>query len=129
MARLLYLLLALSLVLIPGAAFGDGEDNPPVVSNGSFTPSEVGYLGGDVVISASVTDDIGLHDVYAELFAQDGTYAAVTLTPTGAGSMYSGTFRVPQNLSFEPTSYQVFIRAHDTALQENDEYFVGEISQ
>ena len=124
--------LALCLVLVPSVAFADGEDtdDPPLIMDGTLTPNTVDYHGGDVVIAATVTDDVGIDNVYADVVLEDGSNTSwvVPMTSSGGSTTYSGTFTVPQNFTTDTPSYAVAIWATDTIGQGNG-YANGEIYQ
>jgi hypothetical protein len=118
-------LLAL-LVVAPVAAAADGEDLPPVVSNGSVSPSSLPYLGGTVTIAADVVDDEGVAAVYAEVVGWDGAYQAVALAPTG-GDAYSASVSVGPNFTDSPVSHTVTVVATDASGLTSSEG-IGEIA-
>jgi hypothetical protein len=110
MAAVLLALLAVS----PVAVAAEGENLPPVVSNGSVGPTSLPYLGGEVTISVDVADD---HDeiarVFAQVFGWDTSYQYVALTPTG-GDTYAGSVVIPPNYTDSPVSYWIIVNAQDT---------------
>jgi len=114
------LLLTMAVVLLallaaaPVAVAADGENLPPVVSNGSVGPTALPHLGGEVAISVHVADD---HDAIARVFAQvfgwDTSYQYVALTPTG-GDTYGGRVVIGPNFGDDPVSYWIVVSAEDT---------------
>lgn len=122
--RVLPLLLALFgafLLLTDRAAAEDEtpvEDNYPEILSGALSPSSIGYLGGNVQISAEVVDDFGVSTVYAQVNGSDGFSQAIQLFE-GGGNVYYGTLEVPTNFSEFPASYMVEIQVYDTANNYN----------
>ncbi len=125
MAVLLALLA--SSVALPGGAVAQepGEDNPPLVSNGTVTPSSLPYLGGTVAISVDAVDDFGITMVYADVLGPDGSPLSVQLIPSGV-TTYSGTVAIPPNFTDSAASYSVNVQASDTNGATTTE-FAGEI--
>jgi hypothetical protein len=89
------------------------EDNPPMIGGGAVTPSTLSHDGGNVQLSAEVTDDFGVSMVYAEVYDPDGSTQSIQLYQ-GGPNIYYGTLEVPANYSNEEADYGVEIQAWDT---------------
>jgi hypothetical protein len=116
--RVLATLLALvgAMLLCCGEAVADEggpEDNPPMIGGGMVTPSTLSHEGGNVQLSAEVTDDFGVSMVYALIYDPDGSTQLIQLYQ-GNLNTYYGTLEVPANYSNEPADYGVEIQAWDT---------------
>jgi hypothetical protein len=107
---LLSLAAAAALLVAPAPA-GAADETPPAISNAVVSPSGLPFTGGTVTITATVTDDVGVAAVHADIYGP--FVASVVLLPTGP-STYSGTYGVGANGTPEPVGYQVTISAFDT---------------
>src|ERR1700753_2559788 len=99
--RVTVTLLALigAMLLLCGQAIaeeGGPEDNPPMIGDGTVTPSNLSHEGGSVQLSAEVTDDFGVSMVYAEIYDPDGSTQLIQLYEGGPNTYY-GTLEVPGN--------------------------------
>jgi hypothetical protein len=117
-ARVLATLLTLvgAMLLLCGQAVADGggpEDSPPMIGGGAVTPSSLSYGGGNVQLSAEVSDDFGVSMVYALIYDPDGSTQLIQLYQGGLDTYY-GTLEVPENYSNEQANYGVEIQAWDT---------------
>lgn len=92
----------------PFAAGGLTVGTPPVVANVTATPETQAY-GGDVVVTADVTDDDGNGTITAVEYTIDAgaTWLPMTLT---TGTTYSGTIVKP---GVAGSPYTVSVRATD----------------
>lgn len=73
----------------------DPTNTPPSFTAVSATPGMIDFTGGQVTLSATVTDpDTTTLEVLA-LVSTSGTLSIVTLT--GSGSIYTGTYNAPSN--------------------------------
>ncbi len=95
-----------------GADGPEGQDESPVIASGSLSPGSLPYEGGNVQISAVVTDDFGVSTVYAQVYGPNGNQYFQLFE--GGGSTYYGTLEVPPNNSEFPVEYEVEIQAYDT---------------
>lgn len=93
-------------------AAGDAE--APVISACSVTPTQLTPLGGQLALSATVTDNVGVASVRARILRPNGTTALVTLT-RGAGDTFTGSFNVPVNISGQNQTYTVHVDATDSS--------------
>src|SRR3954451_1750539 len=97
------------LALAPSALANDA----PVVTNGTVTPTSLAYLGGDVTITADVTDDTTAQPfVYVEVL-RGPIHWEVALSQDGGTSIYSGTAELPANLTSDPVTWQFYVFARD----------------
>src|SRR4051794_17424409 len=114
--------LAVIALVTPASAMADGEvgdDSPPVISNATFTPMSLGYLGGTVTFTADVTDDIALSNVYAIVYSP--TYDVLEMTHT-TGNTFRATLDVPPNYSQDYWSALVEIQASDNTAHVTSVY-------
>jgi hypothetical protein len=105
-----------AMLLLCGQALADAggpEDNPPMIGGGTVTPSTLSHEGGNVQLSAEVTDDFGVSMVYAQVYLPDGSTQLIQLYQGGPNTYY-GTLEVPPNGSNEEAHYGVEIQAWDT---------------
>lgn len=111
------LLAATASLLLPAASAGADEvgleDNPPVISGGAVSPSSLPNTGGNVQLSAEVSDDFGLMMVYAQVYLPDGSTQSIQLFQ-GNETTYFGTLEVPPNGSESPVEYGVEVQVWDT---------------
>jgi len=115
----LFCFLALGL----GGACGGGKDTaPPLISQARVEPSLLGFPGGEVSISAQVTDDSGVAAVWARVTRPDGTYTDIDLSNT-TGSRYEGKFTAPANVRHDEQAeeYAVALFARDALGNETPE--------
>jgi Abnormal spindle-like microcephaly-assoc'd, ASPM-SPD-2-Hydin len=111
-----FLALAGAMLLISGRAVAEEtgiEDNPPAIGGGAVSPSSLSHDGGNVQLSAEVTDDFGVSMVYALVYNPDGSTQLIQLYQGGPNTYY-GTLEVPPNGSNEEAHYGVEIQAWDT---------------
>ena len=104
-----------AMLLLCGQAVADGggpEDTPPMIGGGAVTPSTLSHEGGNVQLSAEVTDDFGVSMVYAEVYDPDGSTQSIQLYQGGPNTYY-GALEVPANYSNEEANYGVEIQAWD----------------
>jgi len=91
---------------------------PPTISNARLTlPPDFRFTGGDVTISADVTDPSGVRWVKAIVGEPDGSKVEVTLS-LPSGSTYQGLYNAPPNARNDGQAigpYTVHVRAEDNA--------------
>lgn len=113
---------ALVLTMIAGAAFlaapALAEDTPPIVTGGSVTPETMDASGGQLDVTANVTDDVGLAMVYAQIVGENGTYLDLQLIYAGDDT-WAGRTSLPANDTDYAITYGVEITATDTAGQQH----------
>lgn len=114
-------------LLAPVAAARAADEDPPVVTDASVTPTQLPKAGGTVTITATVTDDVGVQQVYAEISGSDGSYTSVGLAHT-TGSTYQGTTTIPGNGTEEERSYSIVVFAADAAQNYSEGVGAGEVS-
>jgi hypothetical protein len=110
-ARLLALLAFAFVWIAPGSALAD--DNPPIVTGGSVTPTSLGYEGGPVTITAHAIDDFGIVMVYATVYDSVGSPNVVQLIQSGDDE-FTGQIDAPANQTNTPQQYGVEVSATDT---------------
>lgn len=88
------------------------DDRPPNVTQVSANPQQVA-ANTQVNISANVTDDIAVDNVFANITQPDGTVEQLTLT---SGSLFSGLYSNTSQVG----QYTVLIIANDTPGRIND---------
>ncbi|MFL6538952.1 MAG: hypothetical protein ACJ8JD_12320 [Chthoniobacterales bacterium] len=113
--------ITLLLALAPSALATD----PPVVTNGTVTPTSVTYLGGTVTVSAQVSDDSGLlNDVFVEVSGP--YYFPVALSQGPGTNEWTGTVELPPNYTPNPVTWRFDVLGRDTELQDGVG-FAGEV--
>jgi hypothetical protein len=113
--------LGLLLVLLLGCGGGGGggvggvpsDTTPPSISDVQVTPSQFRFAGGEVTISAQVSDPSGIAEVWAEVQKPDGTRERVGMS--SVGGVYQGRYQIGANASTngQPQVYRVWVRARD----------------
>ncbi len=119
--------LGLLLVLLWGCGGGvvsesptDGEGGgapldttPPSISDVQVAPSQLRFAGGEVTISAQVSDPSGVAEVWAEVQKPNGTKEQVEMS--SVGGVYQGRYQIGMNTSNDgrEQAYRVWIRARD----------------
>jgi hypothetical protein len=113
--------LGLLLVLLLGCGGGGGggvggvpsDTTPPSISDVQVTPSQFRFAGGEVTISAQVSDPSGIAEVWAEVQKPDGTRERVGMS--SVGGVYQGRYQIGANTSTngQPQVYRVWVRARD----------------
>jgi hypothetical protein len=97
-----------------GCGGGGGADRTaPEISNPQVSPTKLRFVGGEVTISAVVSDPSGVERVWAVVQKPDGTSMEVSLSP--GGDSYRGMVRVGSNTRDDGKSlvYRVWLRARD----------------
>ena len=102
-----------------GSCTQTADNQPPVISAITLTPSELTATGGNVLLTATVTDsggtNTGVNSVTALVF-RDGCYLTDgTCTNINGGSVYSFTYSMPSTASRYNHSYTFSISATDLA--------------
>ena len=87
----------------------------PAISTATLAPTSLPALGGNITISATITDtggpNPGLQAAYIQLF-RDGVYLT-TLSPTGSDNVYSVIYALPSNSDQNTHYYSAVILAVD----------------
>src|SRR5206468_1413456 len=96
-----------------------GDFMPPTITACGLSVSSLPPAGGTVMITATVSDNVGVTDVTATVDKPDGTTAHVALAH-GAGNTWSGTFQAPANSTATAQTYQVSLRAGDASSNSAD---------
>jgi len=96
----------------------DGSDKvPPKIAAVTVNPTAFDYTGGQVTVSVTATDDIGVQTVTMYLTRPDGNRSGMRLPKTG-GTMQSGEWKtawtVPPNTGATPLTYWVQIAVADS---------------
>ena len=91
------LMMLTEMVVMNGCYEGVVADRtPPEISNYQVSPTELRFVGGEVTISAVVSDPSGVERVWVVVQKPDGTSMEVFLSPAG-GDGYRGTIQVGSN--------------------------------
>ncbi|MCS7065566.1 MAG: hypothetical protein NZL85_04745 [Fimbriimonadales bacterium] len=113
--------IAVALVLACGGGGGGGggggitDTTPPTIGSLAVSPSLL-TPGTQTQVSATVTDaDSGVQAVVAIVTYPDNTQASVTLSVSGSGSTYGGTFTAQWTPSGTGANARVQLRAVDRA--------------
>jgi hypothetical protein len=97
------------LLALPSSA---GANDAPVVTNTTITPSALTYVGGNVTITANVTDDSNALDiVFIEV--RGPYWWSVAMTQGPDPFQWSGTVELPPNFTPDPIGWQFEVRALD----------------
>ncbi|GBC92905.1 hypothetical protein HRbin15_01382 [bacterium HR15] len=118
-------MIAAVLVLACGGGGGGGgggsgtlDTTPPTISSLAVSPSLL-TVGTQAQINATVTDvDSGVQAVVAIVTYPDNTQASVTLSASGNGSTYTGTFTAQWTPSGASANVRVQLRVIDRAGNE-----------
>jgi hypothetical protein len=95
------------------------DTTPPQISNVQVSPTELASSGGPVEIRADVTDAGGVGSITGRIQPPSGPVQTVTLT-LQSGTTYVGTYNAPANNSATDRTYNVTVRATDTAGNQAD---------
>jgi hypothetical protein len=90
------------------------DKTPPQISNPQVNPTKLRFWGGEVTVSAVVSDTSGVESVWAVVKKPDNTEMEVSLSLVG-GDSYEGKFNVGSNTRDDGQSlvYRVWLRARD----------------
>jgi hypothetical protein len=113
--HLLGIILSISVFAGCGGGGPPPVDNPPAVSGASVAPAELRYTGGQVSITATVTDDRGVGSVVAAVTGPGGTPATVAMSLTSG--RYEGAYDAAGNATIADQAYTVRVTANDNAGQ------------
>jgi len=107
--------IALSCAGCGGGGEPAGDATPPTITAvRADVPIGFNFTGGNVAVSASVTDNVAVASVRTRVF-KDGT----ELSPLGltlkSGSTYGGVYAVPGNATAKAQTYSVRVWAQDTS--------------
>ncbi|NLJ36506.1 MAG: hypothetical protein GX358_09815 [candidate division WS1 bacterium] len=113
--RFALLALLVLTVYVAGCGGGGGGETPlpnepPKIIETAVSPSELGFIGGDVTITATVTDDKKVARVRARITGPEGTD---TVDMTLTDGQWLAIYSVPANTGFSTVSYTVTITAVD----------------
>lgn len=111
----LALALAFAVVGCGGGGGGTSVDTRgPAVSNVSVTPASLTFNGGQINISATVSDTTGVQSVVAVIAKSGSTPVEVPMT--ASGTTYTASYSIPANTSTtgQTNVYSVTVRATDT---------------
>ncbi|RLG79664.1 MAG: hypothetical protein DRO09_04095, partial [Thermoprotei archaeon] len=95
------------------------NDNFPKITNFQVTPTKV-HSGGVVKISADISDDFGIKEVYLKIYGGDcGYYYGCRVKPKWrvSGNHYETIYKMPINTGKRNKVYEIKILAKDTAGQ------------
>jgi len=98
------------------------DTNPPTIRDVRVEPTKLTrFTGGEVKISAQVSDPSGVAGVWAEVKKPDGTMVKVTMNL--AGEVYQGTIMAGANTRNDGVdeTYKVWVRAKDAKGNETPE--------
>lgn len=87
----------------------------PSIFSASVSPDTVGSSGGVIALNVRVRSATALQSVMAEITTHENPNNVITLTMTGAGELYSGSWTAPVNAKVDgtPTTYNVRYTATD----------------
>ena len=82
------------------------------ISNASVTPTTITAAGGKITVTATITDPVGLSNVYVHLL-QNGNYYTnnFPLSNGGSGNIYTGSYTLPGNPTIAPVYWTPEISA------------------
>jgi hypothetical protein len=107
-----------------------GEDTAPIVSSAHVSPASLPSGGGPVAIYATVEDDCGVYQVYAEMYGTNGFVQSIQMLPWEVAPdgvvTYRGETNIAPNVQEEALSYQFNVAATDTN-GAPAEAFAGEV--
>lgn len=105
-----------------GGGGGAPDTNPPTIVNVQVEPTKLTrFTGGEVTISAQVSDPSGVAIVWAEVQKPNGAMEKVTMSLTG--NVYQGTIKAGANTrnDGQDETYKVWVRAKDAKGNETPE--------
>lgn len=90
------------------------DTTPPTISEVRVSPGSLRFSGGQVTISARVSDPSGVGEVWAEVEKPNGEKRKVGMR-LGSNDVYEGTFGADPNLRNDGQGerYRVWVRAKD----------------
>lgn len=88
--------------------------DPPVIQSCLLDPTELPHTGGQVTLTAVVTDNVGVGTVTATITPEGGPPVDAPLTQ-GSGDIWSTNFSLAGNAAAAPVVYTVTIKAEDGA--------------
>lgn len=97
------------------------DTTPPRIENVQVNPTTLPYRGGDVRVSAKVSDPSGVKEVWAEVQKPDGTKERVTMGLVGG--VYQGTITAGTNTRSDGVEeiYRVWVKGKDMKGNETPE--------
>ena len=99
---------------VPPSQPSPSDTNPPTIRDVRVEPMKLTrFTGGEVKISARVSDPSGVAEVWAEVKKPDGTMVKVTMNL--AGEVYQGAIMASANIRSDgkDETYLVWVRAKD----------------
>jgi hypothetical protein len=114
--RFVLLALLVLIVYVAGCGGGGGggetplPNEPPKIIEAAVSPSELGFIGGDVTITATVTDDKKVTKVRARITGPEGTDTVDMVLTDG---QWRCTHAIPANTGVSTVTYTVAITAVD----------------
>ncbi|MGV3724232.1 MAG: Ig-like domain repeat protein, partial [Actinomycetota bacterium] len=94
-------------------ASADAEQ--PNIVQCSVTPNFFDHQGGAALISADVTDNVGVQRVEAKVLLPDGFTTIIVPLELVSGNRFEGSFNTLPNSGSEPEFYDVDLEAEDAA--------------
>jgi len=138
-ARLVGIAVSLLALGLWGCGGGNGgpprDTDPPAVTAGSLTlvgttqtgtRLELAFVGGRVVVRATVTDPSGVALVRLLVTPAPPTFTPQDLTPDAQGKVESAPVELPANLESTDKTYEFRLRVRDT-LGNEGERIVGTV--
>ncbi|MFN3651776.1 MAG: hypothetical protein ACK47B_19550 [Armatimonadota bacterium] len=106
---------ALNLATEPCGTFevAAGDAQPPVITEANLMPRSMPSGGGPVLISARITDNVGVASAKAVITLPDSSTAEAALTLDTGAMVYRGTYAAPANTARDAKTYSVEIQAAD----------------
>ncbi len=92
---------------------GPSDTTPPTISDVQVSPTQLRFTGGEVTVSAKVSDPSGVAEVWAEVQKPDGTKERVAMSL--AGEVYRVAITVAANTRSDGQgqTYRVWVRGKD----------------
>lgn len=100
------------------------DTESPKVVGISFDPSSLKFVGGEVTITAQVSDNKGVKRVWGEVEKPDGTKDTLqekVYDPPQESVTYQATYDFPANTGNKDVVYTIRIKAADGAGNEREE--------
>jgi hypothetical protein len=91
-----------------------GDSVPPHIANCSISPHSLPAAGGQVAVSADVTDNIAVAQVIASVVVGNST-VSTTLVRQANGFTYTGTLSIPANSGAHALTLQPRVAATDSS--------------
>ena len=107
-------------VAAAGSCVQANDATPLSVTDASFAPTSLPVTGGAITATATVTAPAGhsVSSVTATVYTGNSYYTTITLSNSGGGSLYTGTFNLGPNTDATPHTYTATVTAtNDLGLQ------------